>query len=111
MTRYSQGEELLLLHLRAEGVPEPVRELAFAAAEGRRWRFDFAWPGLMLAVEVEGGTRGIGRHNWLDGYEEDCRKYNAAVRLGWRVLRYTTRQVTTGEAVRDIVALRRAWSV
>jgi hypothetical protein len=50
----SGAERLLPLCLRAAGLPEPIREYRFAPS--RRWRFDFAWPAAMLAVEVEGGA-------------------------------------------------------
>lgn len=62
----------------------------------RRWRFDWACPDLRLAVEIEGVTRGphgVGRHQRAEGYEGDCEKYNAAIEVGWVVLRYTQRQV------------------
>lgn len=56
----------------------------------RRWRFDVAWPTLKIAVELEGGIFGRGRHTRGSGYSADCDKYNAAQRLGWDVYRYTT---------------------
>lgn len=64
----------------------------------RRWRFDFAWPDIMLAVEVEGITHGDGggRHQRGTGYMEDCDKYNAAMFLGWRLLRYTGEHLKSG---------------
>jgi len=67
--------------------PRPEREYAFA--DGRRWRFDFAWPEQRVAVEIEGGLYGTSRHATLTGYSADCEKYNAAAALGWTVLRYT----------------------
>jgi very-short-patch-repair endonuclease len=67
--------------------PMPRRQYCFHPA--RRWRFDFAWPDAMVAVEVEGGVWTGGRHTRGAGFQADCRKYNAAVLLGWRVLRYT----------------------
>ena len=62
-------------------LPAPVREYRFAAP--RRWRFDFAWPHLMLALECEG----MGRHQRFAGYRSDCEKYTQAALMGWRVLR------------------------
>ena len=54
-------------------------------APGRRWRADFIHRGAKVIVEIEGW----GRHQrWL-GYTEDCRKYNAALVLGYRVFRLT----------------------
>ena len=59
----------------------------------KKYRFDFAFIDDFIAVEIEGGTfcRDQGsRHIRGVGYRKDCEKYNAAVKLGWRVLRYTT---------------------
>jgi hypothetical protein len=55
----------------------------------RRWRFDYADWKNMVAVEIEGGTWNNGGHSRGAGYQKDTEKYNEAVKLGWRVLRYT----------------------
>ncbi len=81
----------------------PEREYRFAPP--RRWRFDFAWPDLLIALEVEGGTRTGGRHVRGDGYEKDCEKYNEAAIRGWRILRVTASQVRSGEALGWIQAI------
>lgn len=86
-----------MLHIKAHKLPDPVREHRFVP--DRRWRFDFAWPDRMLAVEVEGGVWNGGRHTRGAGYERDAEKYNRAAILGWRVLRFSTQQVQRGEAV------------
>jgi very-short-patch-repair endonuclease len=65
----------------------PVAEYRFHPV--RQWRLDFAWPDKKLGIELEGGTWSGGRHTTGAGYAGDCEKYNAAVELGWRVLRYT----------------------
>lgn len=96
----SRWEEMLALQIRAEELWTPVREYRFVP--DRRWRADFAWPADRLLVEVEGGTWTNGRHTRGSGYQADCEKYNAAVLLGWRVLRYTSEQIKSGVAVRDI---------
>lgn len=57
--------------------------------EGRKFRFDFAWPEYMLAVEIEGGAGTGGRHTRKRGFQSDCEKYNHALLNGWRVLRFT----------------------
>jgi very-short-patch-repair endonuclease len=54
----------------------------------RKWRFDFAWPEKRVAVEIEGGVWTRGRHTRGSGYIGDMEKYNSAVEMGWRVLRY-----------------------
>lgn len=86
----------------AAGLPRPTTEHPFHTE--RKWRFDLAWPAALLAVEVDGGTWTGGRHVRPRGYEEDARKLNAAVLLGWRVLRFTTRMVANGEALAAITA-------
>lgn len=63
----------------------------------RGWRFDFAFPEVKIAVEIEGGVewKGSGRHTTPPGFDEDCRKYNEAAILGWTVLRFTRRMLHT----------------
>lgn len=53
----------------------------------RRWRFDFAIPELLIAIEVEGGVWTYGRHNRAEGFLRDMQKYNSAAAFGWRILR------------------------
>lgn len=55
----------------------------------RRWRFDYALPEHLIALEVEGGIWTKGRHIRPQGFLGDMEKYNAAALLGWRVLRTT----------------------
>jgi hypothetical protein len=64
----------------------------------RRWRFDFAAPGAMVALEIEGGVWVRGRHSRGAGMIADMHKYNAAVSLGWSVIRVTP-QMFEGEWV------------
>ena len=93
----SLGEETFALHLRAAGIDGFEREYRFAAP--RRWKFDFANPSLMVALEVEGGTWSRSRHTSGKGYAADCEKYSTAAVMGWRVLRFTTDQVKSGMAL------------
>jgi hypothetical protein len=53
-------------------------------------------------VEVEGGLHNFGRHTRGTGYENDLIKYNRATLEGWRVLRYSTGMVVSGEAISQI---------
>ena len=103
----SPGEEQLALQIRAVGLPAPVREHRFHPT--RKFRFDFAWPDRRPAAEVEGGTRSAGRHVRAAGYAADCSKYNYAVLLGWRVLRFTTAMVRSGEAIRSLSTALKGW--
>jgi len=96
----SKGEEALALDLRAEKVAGWVREHRFHPT--RRWRFDFAWPELLFAVEVEGGIWTGGRHNRGSGLQADLEKYGEAQLLGWVVYRCSTEMVTNGTAI-DVI--------
>ena len=55
----------------------------------RKWRFDYAFPEIKLAIEINGGAFINGRHNRSTGAINDWLKLNAAQRLGWCVLQYT----------------------
>ena len=99
-------EEKLALQLRLASVPTPTREYRFAwAAMKRGWRMDFAWPELMIGVEVDGGSWSGGRHTRGKGFAEDCVKFNAATLLGYRVLHFTGDQIRSGYALETIEAL------
>ncbi|HQR07014.1 MAG TPA: hypothetical protein PLN21_09340 [Gemmatales bacterium] len=90
--------DVLAIEIAESNLPSATPEYQFC--NGRKYRFDFAWPPLMLAVEVEGGTWSGGRHTRGKGYEEDCRKYNLAAIEGWKVLRFTSDMVKRGEAIK-----------
>lgn len=87
----------------AGGIGPGVR--ARLAAQGwHDWRFDFAFAGEKLAIEIDGGNRGIGwtannqpipigRHTTAADYE----KLNAANVLGWHVLRYTIDMINASD--------------
>lgn len=92
----SQLESMFLMQTRLLGLPIPEREYKFHPK--RRWRFDFAWPALMLAVEIEGGVWSGGRHTSGVGFTLDCEKYNEATIAGWRILRVTGAQVKNLQA-------------
>jgi hypothetical protein len=61
---------------------------AAGVATARLWRFDVAFADERVAVEIEGGIFKGGRHQRIDGYTNDCDKYNAAQCDGWLVLRF-----------------------
>ena len=97
------AEDTLDFQLRALGLDGWVREYRFDPS--RRWRADFAFPASRILVEVEGGTWQQGRHTRGAGYASDCEKYNAATEQGWRVLRYTSEMVKSGQAVAQIIRM------
>ncbi len=101
-------EQRALLGIVTGGLPMPALEHAFATGIKRRWRFDFAWLDERVALEVEGGVSpSKSRHKKTEGFREDCHKYNAALILGWKVIRADTQMITHGDHVhyvRDLLA-------
>ena len=120
----SKLEDDLYRQMWITGLPVPEREYRFGAAaaggpgKGLRarlleaglkdWRFDFAWPNLMLAVEVEGGAWVGGRHTRGKGFLEDLRKYQEAQTMGWTIYRTAGELIKSGEAVETVRQLIQA---
>lgn len=118
----SSLESRALAQITELGLPLPESQFRFAPP--RKWLFDFAYPDLRIAIEVEGGTygkmikclkcgstvmaRGLngrlyplrigGRHNRGEGFEKDVEKYNAAELLGWHVFRVTGKMIRERKA-------------
>ena len=55
----------------------------------RKFKFDFALPEKLIAIEYEGLMSEKSGHTTVTGYTSNCEKYNLATCLGWRMLRYT----------------------
>ena len=96
----------------ASDLPEPEREFNFDAELRRKHRFDFAWPELKIAVEIDGGNRMVrktksGVSVVVGGHtqDKDYEKRNIAASLGWRVFSFTTQMLSKdGEGCVNIVA-------
>ncbi|MRT36849.1 DUF559 domain-containing protein [Acinetobacter sp. RIT698] len=95
----SIGETLLANQLR---VLKISFEQEYKFHPKRKWRADFHIMGKKILVEVEGGVWSGGRHTRGKGYIGDMEKYNAAVVMGYQVLRFSTDQVKSGLAVQQI---------
>jgi very-short-patch-repair endonuclease len=82
---------------RQQRLPEPVAEYRFAPP--RRWRFDLAFVNEKIALEIDGPRNGLklGGHQHPAGLANDRAKDRAALALGWKVVRVTTRQFTRGD--------------
>jgi very-short-patch-repair endonuclease len=80
------GEDIIARILVLDGY-KFEREYKFCP--DRKFRADFAIPGLKVLIEYEGAVYTQGRHTRGAGYVKDCEKYNIAAMLGWHVLRYT----------------------
>ena len=104
MTQIPAGRRSTVVPLevqcRASALPEPEREVRVDPQ--RRWRFDYCWPLEKLAMEVDGGGWINGRHSRGSGIEKDAEKQNAAVAMGYRVLRATPAMVNDGRALAAI---------
>lgn len=86
-------------------LPEPRRQHEFCG-----FRFDFAWPSVRVAVEIDGGTYcKRGSHVWGKDYQRQCIKQNLAQEHGWVVLRadrYMTGDAEFSAQVRRIIRRR-----
>jgi very-short-patch-repair endonuclease len=85
----SDLETLLVRLLNAAGLPPPDRQVTVHTA-GQQFRLDFAYVAQKIAVECDG----FGTHGTRHAFEDDRRRQNLLVLAGWRVLRFTWRQVT-----------------
>lgn len=79
--------DLFVNYLRQHTGENVVREHQFHNT--RKWRFDYAFPDLKVAIEVDGAVWTLGRHNRPAGYLADMEKLNTAASMGWLVLRIT----------------------
>lgn len=68
--------------------------------EVRKWRFDFAWPAVNLAVEIDGFGYG---HQAQQHIAANNEKRNAAVEQEWRVLVYDSRMLGSKAKVEEAV--------
>lgn len=93
----SSWEDFLELQIEEAGLPKPVREYRFLTT--RRFRFDFAWPNHLFAVEVDGNVYGHSRHTSGTGFSKDCEKFALAAIEGYRVIRITSGQVNKGDGI------------
>lgn len=63
-------------------IPDPVLQHEIIDLDGKLWRVDFAWPGLLLAVEYDG----FDAHKSPADLARDRRKDAALREAGWTVL-------------------------
>lgn len=87
------------------GLPIPEKEYRFHPV--RRWRVDYFFQSLNLAVEQEGGVWIKGRHNHPVGFSKDMEKYNELTLAGISLMRFTPQQIKSGEAVAKVLNFSR----
>lgn len=92
----------------------PVAEVQYRFHTARKWALDFAWPASWvtldetgefpvvhpLALEIEGMD-----HRRPQRYATDLKKYNALSLLGWTLVRFTPKEVTTRIAIETLEAI------
>lgn len=88
--RLAQRVEVQLVNL-----PKYSKEFSFHPE--RRWRFDYAWTEIKVALEIHGGVFTNGRHTRGKGFTEDKVKMNSAQLLDWIVIEATAAQVKSGD--------------
>ena len=93
----SGDQELFFQLLSNVGVERPETEVRFHPS--RRWRFDYAWPRVQIALEVEGGVWTGGRHSRGSGFVKDMEKYNEAAVRGWLLIRCTPSTLCDNETI------------
>jgi hypothetical protein len=94
----SELEERLLVVCAGAGLPRPLVNAHVAGLE-----VDLSWPAARLVVELDG----FAFHATRDAFERDRRRDAALALAGWRVLRFSWRQVTR-EPVVVAAAIERA---
>lgn len=78
--------------------PPARREFKFMVDRG--WRFDYAWPDRMIAVEVQGMV-----HRIKARFLADVEKLAMAQISGWRVLLVAGQDVRSGRALSWLISL------
>lgn len=76
---------------KVDDLPMPTSEYRFDAK--RRFRFDKAWVGQKIALEIDGGVWSGGRHTRGAGFMRDQEKTNLAALQGWLVFRCTPQTI------------------
>ncbi|WP_440712026.1 DUF559 domain-containing protein [Gordonia sp. FQ] len=81
----SKAEEVFRRRVKAEGLDGCVQQYPFQG-----WAVDFAWPGLKVAVEIDGWAY----HRDHKSFLRDMRKRNALARAGWVTLSFSWHDLT-----------------
>jgi hypothetical protein len=90
-------EAMLLQQILAAKLPVPV--LQSCLVPGRKFRWDFYWPGHQLACEVNGGTEwNLPGHSGLK-VEKDYEKLALGLIHGVSTVAFTSRMVRSGDAL------------
>lgn len=91
-------KRIFLDQLKFAGIPDPQVEKTFHPT--RKWRFDFCWPNVLIAVEYQGiyGKNKTG-HQAVQFLNRDYEKAIEAQLLGWLYIPITAKTVGDGKAL------------
>jgi very-short-patch-repair endonuclease len=92
--RQSELEFLFEQTLKMRGGDLPPHETQYRFHPPRKWMIDVCWTEKKLAVELEGAVWTNGRHTRGSGFLKDIEKYNQLTLDGYRLLRFTTNNLT-----------------
>lgn len=82
--------EIDLRHIVADApVPNPVQQIRIRLPDGSNAYPDFAWPDRMRIVEVDG----FDSHGTPEQLQNDLRRQNQLMELGWEIRRFTATEV------------------
>lgn len=85
----ADSEVVLAEALQAMGAPPPVYHFLIPVGLGQVFEIDFAYPGAMLLIEVDGYST----HTTHEAFESDPVRDNLLTDLGYMVRRYTRKRV------------------
>lgn len=69
----------------------------------KNYRFDYAWPEYMIAIEYQGGTfMGKSGHKNVSGQTRDCKKINEAQLKGWLVILVNPKTIDDGSFIKQL---------
>ena len=94
----STAETLLFAALRRGRLPLPQPQF-WVETPRRRARIDFAYPDLMIAIEADSWKD----HGTRPAFEADRARQNELIVLGWRVIRFTWRQLNDATYVASTI--------
>jgi len=110
----SHLEAAFLTIIKSYNIPPPTQQHQFHPQ--RKWRFDFAWPTKLVAVEIQGvdpkqSSLHGPAHNSIFSMQRDYEKHNAAILLHWRILYFLGNDLEDPNTTTTIHALCKALNV
>ncbi len=70
-------------------IPRPIQQLRITLPDKTHAYPDFSWPDVMKIVEVDG----FGAHGTPEQLQNDLKRQNALMELGWQIRRFTATEV------------------